>query len=120
MAHFEKQSFTTYLNVRGQNYLHILAHQGDDLPIRSLAAMGVDPNKADIDGATPLHYAALAGHGVVIHELVAAGADVTLLTKCGRSAADVARLGGHTALALSLDEKIQKTAQLANRPVPRP
>jgi len=63
--------------------------------LKSILAMGIDPDFAGDAGTTPLMLAARLGHADIVAALLAAGADPQAATPEGRTARDLALRSGH-------------------------
>jgi ankyrin repeat protein len=76
--------------------LHLAAESGDVVEVRRLAALGVNLEERDADGATALHIASMHGHVEAIKVLVVQlGADKDAKTADGATALHMAAVNGH-------------------------
>jgi hypothetical protein len=79
----------------GSKALFAVIERGNLQHLKSILAMGIDPNFADDAGTTPLMLAARLGHADIVAALLAAGAEANAATAEGRTARDLALRNGH-------------------------
>mmetsp|Transcript_32323 Transcript_32323/g.84582 ORF Transcript_32323/g.84582 Transcript_32323/m.84582 type:complete len:965 (+) Transcript_32323:231-3125(+) len=97
------------------SHMCILAMDGKDAQLATMARAGVDPNVEDYDGRTALHVAASCGDADLCTHLLALGADPKKTDHFGSSAVDDARRAEFDGLARMLCETtaMEAAARLA-------
>ena len=96
------KNFTWWAKQKLDERLLKAAVAGDELLVKSLLALGADPNACDIGGRTPLHSAGLSGSVEVVRALLAAGAAPGVADQYGKTPIHEASHHGHVEIIQAL------------------